>query len=253
VDDARATYQPINTLKRVADDVWIVDGPVIRFGFPWPKMPFPTRMTIVRLRNGDLFVHSPTEMTPSLRAEVEREGRVRFIVGPNRIHYWWIPDWKAAYPRAEVFLAPRIIEQAKGRIDFDAGVLGAATGYPWDAEIATLPVVGGFMTEVEFFHRASRTLILTDLIENFEREKLSSLLLRLMMKIGGVAAPDGGTPRDLRLTFTWRHKPALRTAVETMIDWNPERIIIAHGRWFETDGSVHLRRAFRWLLADAAE
>jgi hypothetical protein len=37
------TYEPLNTLKSVADDVWIVDGPVIRFGMPWPKMPFPTR------------------------------------------------------------------------------------------------------------------------------------------------------------------------------------------------------------------
>ena len=46
-----------------------------------------------------------------------------------------------------------------------------ADGYPWDAEIATLPIVGGYMTEVEFFHRESRTLILTDLIENFEPEK----------------------------------------------------------------------------------
>jgi hypothetical protein len=25
-DDARATYPPLNTLKRVADAVWIVDG-----------------------------------------------------------------------------------------------------------------------------------------------------------------------------------------------------------------------------------
>jgi hypothetical protein len=43
------TYPPLNTLKRVVEDVWIVDGPVIRFGMPWPKMPFPTRMTVIRL------------------------------------------------------------------------------------------------------------------------------------------------------------------------------------------------------------
>jgi hypothetical protein len=252
LDDARATYTPLNTLKHVTNDVWIVDGPVIRFGFPWPKMPFPTRMTIVRLGNGDLFVHSPTELTPALRAEVEREGRVRFLVAPNRIHYWWMPDWKAAFPEAEAYLAPRIREQAKGHIDFDAGSLEAVDGYPWDAEIATLPVVGDFMTEVEFFHRNSRTLILTDLIENFEPEKLGSMLLRLLMRIGDVAAPDGSTPRDLRLTFTWRHKRALRAAVETMIGWDPERIIIAHGRWFERAGAAQLKRSFRWLLTESA-
>jgi hypothetical protein len=87
-DDALATYPPLNTIKRVADDIWIVDGPVIHFGIPWPKYPFPTRMAAIRLRSGDPFVHSPTPLTPSLKAEVEGMSRVRYIVGRNRIHYW---------------------------------------------------------------------------------------------------------------------------------------------------------------------
>jgi len=247
-DEAAATYPPLNTLKRVADDVWIVDGPVIRFGLPWPKFPFPTRMTVIRLASGDLFIHSPTPLTPSLRAETAREGRVRFVIGPNRIHYWWIPDWKAAFPDADVYLAPRIKEQAKGQIAFDGLPLESAGGYPWDAEVATLPIAGGFMTEVEFFHRASRTLILTDLIENFEPDKIGSVFLRLLTWIGGVTPPHGGLPRDLRLSFTWRHKRELRAAVETMIAWNPARIVLAHGRWHETNGAAELRRAFQWLL-----
>ena len=205
-------------------------------------------MTVIRLGAGDLFIHSPTPLTRSLKAEIERAGKVRFIVGPNRIHYWWIPEWQAAFPQADVYLAPRIREQARGRIAFDSLALERAAGYPWDGEIATLPVVGGFMTEVEFFHRASRTLVLTDLIENFEPEKIGSLFLRLLMWIGGVTPPHGGLPRDLRLTFTWRHRRELRAAVETMIAWNPERIVIAHGKWHQTNGAEELRRAFPWLL-----
>lgn len=243
-EDARTVYAPINTLKRVADNVWIVDGPVIRFGMPWWRMPFPTRMTVVRLAGGDLFLHSPTALPPKLKVEVERIGVPRWIIGPNRIHYWWIPDWKAAFPEAEVYLAPRIAEQAKGRI---AGgrPLDRDRGYPWDSEIATLPVAGRFMTEVEFFHYASRTLILTDFIENFEPQKLGSIFVRWLARFGGVTDPHGAMPRDMRLTFT---KPVLRQAVETMLAWNPERIILAHGRWYETNGGAELRRAFTWLL-----
>ena len=70
-DDALATYPPLNTLKRVADNVWIADGPVIRFGIPWPKYPFPTRMTAIRLGSGDLVIHSPTPLTLLLKAEIE--------------------------------------------------------------------------------------------------------------------------------------------------------------------------------------
>jgi hypothetical protein len=32
-----------------------------------------------------------------------------------------------------------------------------------------------------------------------------------------------------------------------MIGWQPERMILAHGRWYERDAVGELRRAFRWL------
>ncbi len=240
-------YQPINRLKPVAGNVWIVDGPIIRFGMPWPKMPFPTRMTIIRLRSDALLIHSPTPLTAALAAEIDKIGKPRWVIGPNRIHYWWIPEWRSAYDNCDVYLAPRIKEQAGGHIPFDGLPLEATNGYPWDAEVATLPVTGAFMTEVEFFHRATRTLVLTDFIENFEISKVDSLVMRWLTRLGGVQHPDGQMPRDMRYTF--RHQKAqLRAAVETMIAWDPERIIIAHGRWYETDGATELRRAFRWLL-----
>jgi hypothetical protein len=240
------TYPPLNTLKPVVDDLWIVDGPIIRFGAPWPKMPFPTRMTLIRI-GGDLFVHSPTPLSQGLRSEVEAIGRPRWIIGPNRLHYWWIPEWRAAFPDAQVYLAPRIREQARGRIDFDARDLTANSGYPWDEHIATLPVAGSYMTEVEFFHRPSRSLVLTDFIENFEPGKLDSAFVRTLCRLGGVLDPDGNMPRDMRLTFAKR-KPQLKAAVEAMIAWEPDRIIVAHGRWYDRDGTEELRRAFRWLL-----
>jgi hypothetical protein len=242
-------YPPINTLKPVAEDVWIVDGPIIRFGPRWLQMPFPTRMTIVHSGNGSLFIHSPTPLVPDLRAAVSELGVPRWIVGPNRIHYSWIPDWHAAYADTDVYLAPRIKEQAKGRIDFATKELGGASGYPWDDEIATLPVSGSYMTEFEFFHRRSRTLILTDLIENFEPKKMQGWWMRWLTRLGGVQDPDGRMPRDMRFTFRSR-EAELRRAVKTMIAWKPVRIILAHGRWYQDNAEAELRRAFRNVLND---
>lgn len=242
--DTLATYPPLNTLKPVATDVWVVDGPIIRFGPPLLKLPFPTRMTVLRLGSGELFVHSPTPLALSLKQEVEAIGQPKWIVGPNRIHYWWIPEWHNAYPAASVYIAPRVRAQAGGHIDFAAHDLEGSSGYPWDDTIATLPVCGSYMDEFEFFHRPSRTLILTDLIENFEPRKLG-FLMRWLTRLGGVQDPDGQTPRDLRLTFG---RTTLQRAVETMIAWDPERIILAHGRWYEANGRAELRRAFHWLL-----
>ncbi|MCO5131970.1 MAG: DUF4336 domain-containing protein [Xanthobacteraceae bacterium] len=240
-----ATYPPLDTLKPVANDVWIVDGPLIRFGPPLLRMPFSTRMTVVGLPGG-LFVHSPTPLTDMLRRQIAAIGAPRWIVGPNRIHYWWISQWHDAFPDAAVYLAPRVREQAGARIDFDCLALDRSEGYPWDGGIATLPVAGRYMTEVVFFHRSSRTLIVTDLIENFEPDKLPSRWMRMLTWLGGVRDPDGSMPRDMRTTFTDR--AALKAAIEMMLDWNPERVILAHGRWYPRDGAAELRRAFRWLL-----
>lgn len=245
VSEPLAPYAPLNALKPVAPDVWIVDGPTLRFGFAGLSLPFSTRMTIVRLPGGDLFLHSPTALTPDLQAELGRIGRPRWLIGPNRLHYWWLPEWKAAYPAAEAYLAPRLPAHALRHLAFEGQPLAEPSGYPWDAHLKTLPVVGRFMTEVVFFHPASGTLILTDLIENFEAHRIHSRWMRRLTRFAGVQAPDGGMARDMRLTFP---RGVLREAVERMLDWRPERVVIAHGQWFESDGAAHLRRAFRWLL-----
>ncbi|MHB0952069.1 MAG: DUF4336 domain-containing protein [Allorhizobium sp.] len=240
------TYPPLNTPKSVADDVWIVDGPIIRFGAPWPKMPFPTRMTILRI-DRDLMIHSPTPLTPELKVRIAALGTPRWIVGPNRIHYWWIPDWHHAFSDAQVYLASGVKEQAGDRIDFDCLSIDRDAGYPWDGAVATLRLIGSYMTEVVFFHRATRTLILTDAIENFEPRKIASFWMRWLTRLGGVQDPDGQMPRDMRVTFR-KNRSQLKGAVETMINWDPERVLLAHGRWYDRNGVNELRRAFRWVL-----
>jgi hypothetical protein len=32
-----------------------------------------------------------------------------------------------------------------------------------------------------------------------------------------------------------------------MLAWQPERVVLSHGKWYEHDGVAELRRAFRWL------
>jgi hypothetical protein len=51
----------------------------------------------------------------------------------------------------------------------------------------------------------------------------------------------------MRMTFR-NQKPQLKAAIETMIGWDPLRVILAHGRWYDKDGTAELRRAFQWIL-----
>ncbi len=54
-------YEPLNTLKPVGEDLWVVDGPLVRMAYLGGSMPFPTRMAVIRLMNRNLFLWSPTQ------------------------------------------------------------------------------------------------------------------------------------------------------------------------------------------------
>jgi len=89
-------YQPINTLKLVDENIWIVDGSVVRMAMYGMMIPFSTRMTIVRLNNGELWCHSPIALTEGLKTEIDSLGLVRHLISPNKIHYVHISTWAKA-------------------------------------------------------------------------------------------------------------------------------------------------------------
>ena len=103
-------------------------------------------------------------------------------------------------------------------------------------------------TECDFFHHASGTAILTDLIENFEPARVKPPVLRAVMCWAHVTDPQGSAPFDMRVSFLGRRR-ALRAAVRRMLAWQPERVILAHGRWYAKDGAAELARAFAWVGA----
>jgi len=237
-------YEPLNVLKPIGPDIWIVDGPTIKFY----GMPFPTRMTVIRLQNGDLFIHSPIAPDDGLFAALDDLGVVRHLVSPNWIHYASIGLWGERFPGALAWASPGVRERARKylvAVSFDRD-LGEDAPYEWAGQIAQIIVHGSsFHEEVVFFHEASNVLILTDLIENFEAQKMP-FWFRPLIWLAGI---NGGMPRDMRLTFRKGHKE-LALAIQTMLDWKPEKIVIAHGRWFGKDGSEVLRRIFSWVLPD---
>ena len=242
-------YHPLNTLKQVADRIWIADGDIIHMHFPLGvKVPFSTRMTVVRLTDGSLWCHSPIALNTGLLRELDALGEVRHLVSPNRIHYAHIASWKGIYPKATAWASPGVRERAQSQhieTAFDADLTDTAPP-AWADTLGQLRFRGSqVMEEIVFFHHASRTLILADLIENFETGKFDSHFWAGAMRLAGIADPDGKAPVDYRATF--RDRKAPQESLAHMLAWQPERIILAHGRCYDTNGTEELRRAFRWL------
>lgn len=244
-----AGYPPFDTPKPVADGIWIVDAePIGRAG-----MPVPLRMTVVRLADGALMLHSPTRHSPQLAAEIDRLGRVRHLVAPSFGHWMYLRDWRAAYPQASAWAAPGLKDRLQVRasgLTFDHE-LSDEPPPDWAGELDQVVVRAGPFAEVDFFHRPTRTLLLTDLIVSLEPGAIPKLW-RGPAQALGVTAPDGETPAYLRLALHANHRDTRRAAAR-LLAWRPERVIFAHGRWFETDGTAKLRGALDWLLSGQTE
>lgn len=243
-------YSPLHRLKQLAPGLWTVDGGTIRMAYAFGKLPFTTRMVLAQLPEGGLWAWSPVELTDELQEEVETLGGVRHIVSPNAIHYANIPDWAKAWPKARVWASPGVRKRAASQgIDVSfTDDLGPEPPGDWAATLDQTIFEGSrLLREVVFFHRPSRTLILADLIENFEPDRVRGRWLPVVMRLAGVMDPDGQMPRDLRLTYIGNKRRA-RASLDRLLAWHPEKIVMAHGRIYERGGTNELHRAFRWLL-----
>ena len=226
--------------RPIAHNLWIVDGPAVR----WFTMPFPTRMTIARLADGGLFVHSPIELTAEVREAVAALGIPRYLVSPNKIHHLFWAEWQDAYQDALSFSPPGL---GKKRPDLVFhGELGNRPESAWAQDIDQMIFQGSrVLDEVVFFHRSSHTVIFGDLVENFDPRSLS-WFHRALARFGKVLAPHGQTPIDYRWSFRTRHAEA-RESLWKLLDWQPRRIIMCHGIPVEENALPFIESAFAWL------
>lgn len=240
-----ALYHPINKLKPMGENIWIVDGEQISFY----GLPFTTRMTVIRLSNGKLLIHSPIPLTNTIKEDLDALGEVSYLISPNKIHYYYIGDFQKSYPDAVTYASPGVRERAekyKVAIRWDRD-LDSPDPHAWEPEIQQVILRGSrFMEEVIFYHKASQTLIVTDFIENFEQEKIP-FLLRLLARIGGALAPHGGLTRDQRLTY-WGRKNMLRESLTKIQAFDFEQIILAHGKCITENARAEFSRVIGWVM-----
>ncbi|SCB50434.1 Short-chain dehydrogenase [Bradyrhizobium shewense] len=232
------------TLTRATDDIWIADdAPISAAG-----LRLPVRMTVIRLSNGDLILHSPVRYSRALRDELERLGSIEYLMAPNVAHWTFLPAWQRELPQARTFAARGISARKQARevglrIDRE---LGETTPEEWAVELETVSLQAPMFSEVEIFDKRSRTLVLTDLVQNLDPHHLPRSN-QAAASLLGIAKPDGIAPIYLRMLLRLGGR-SVQAAAERLVGLAPERIIFAHGDWFETGGTQCLRRSLRWLL-----
>lgn len=218
--------------------VWIKEHPLNLMGCA-----IRTRMTVLRLDQG-LCLHSPVPIDTSTRQEIDKLGEVIALIAPSNCHHLYFRSAQRAFPQARSF-GTVDVQRKRRDLRFDQ-IIGDSPPPCWSGQLEQVLVGNRIMREVDFFHRASRTLIAVDLVENFShRTAGTNGMLRLTMTALGM----WGHPRPApELRWFTRDREATRLAIERILAWDFERAVIAHGDLLDSAPHDAVREAWRWLL-----
>jgi len=223
-------------LRELAPNLWVAERPLkLAVG------DIGTRMTVIRLGDGSLFLHSPVRLDAATQQALDGLGPVGSVVAPSKAHHFFAGDYRAAYPLARLYGPPGLAEKRRDLLLDE--VLSDAPPTAWRHEIEQHLFRGApYMNEVAFFHRATRTLLLTDLAFNVAADRTAGARL-FYWAVG--AAGRFGPHRFVRSLI--RDRGAARASVQHILGWDFDRVIVTHGDVLETGGHERLAAAFAFL------
>jgi len=222
-------------LTPFTDDIWFSHYEARSAG-----MRFKARTTVAKLCDGSVWVHSPGPIDDALGEAIAAVGPVRHLVAPNCFHYLFAARARERYPEATLW-APEALRRKRPKLPIDAVLTDeAAFGEDFDQ---VLIEVGPKMAEVDFLHRATGTLVTTDLV--FNMDHVDHWWTRQMLTM---ARAYPGVRQSRLWRFVTKDRDAAREGVERLLALPFQRVVVAHGEPLEgPDCADTLRNALYWM------
>lgn len=201
------------------DCIWIMDYPVELLG-----VAFNARMSVIRLANNKLILHSPGPIDDVVAEAIAELGVVCYIVAPGLFHHMHVKQAQDRYPRAETYICPGV-ERRDSSLRFDR-VLGSHAPAVWCGMIEQELIRGGkYVWEVAMLHKPSKTLLLVDSIEYFTDQTSGTnwqfkLLWKFVLRMWNKPKPAPEYRRG------WR---AALPSLSRILEWDFEKIVLSHG------------------------
>lgn len=212
-------------LIQVEPNIWVIPG-TVKFS---KNNSMPCRATLVRLSDDTLWLHSPVKLTDEDVEQIKALGEVAYIVAPNTYHHLFYPQSAAHFPNAQTW-ATEGLDIKRADITF-SHQLGRDDA-PWAEDMDTIMVEGApKLNEWTFFHKPSKSLIVTDVIFNIKPSELSTGV-RILMRVFG-AYDIAAQSRTWRLLV--KDRDAHQRSLQALIALPIERLIVAHGDIIEED------------------
>lgn len=215
-------------IEQLADNLWRVEAAL-------PGIPVRRTMTVARMRDGRLVVHSPISLDDARMSELEGLGEIAWVIVPNGWHRLDARVWRDRYPKAR-FACPegarRKVEQVV-RVDatFDEAI--------GDEAVRVEHIDGMKKGEGVMIVRSgdSATLVFTDLVTNMQHfPGAFGFVYRL---VGGTGGPRiHGVIRRMLV----KDCAATRAHLDRLAGGDVRRIVVAHGAVINRDAGATLRR-----------
>jgi hypothetical protein len=205
-------------------------------------------MTVIRLPNQDLVLISPILLKNGDRALLEALGTVRYLIAPNLFHHLYFEAVQQMYPQAETWGVTGLREKCPELtldhlLDHTGNFADTLEYLPFKGFGAILPSGIQLAQETVFWHRPSRTLIITDIAFNFD--DTFPFTTQLAARVLG----SYKTLRPSRLEkWGTLDKAAVEASIRQVLAWDFDRVIPAHGAIVETGGKAQLQAAYEWFL-----
>lgn len=222
--------------------IWTMDYPVKLFG-----VAFNARMSVVRLADDSLLLHSPGPIDDVMAGVIAELGEVRYIVAPGLFHHMHVVQAQDRYPLAETYICPGV-ERRNPRLRFD-WILGSRAPGVWCDTMDQVLIRGSrYMWEVAMLHKPSKTLLLVDSIEYFTDQTCGvNWMLKAWWKV--VLRMWNKPKPALEYQFGWRDKRAAQTSLRSILEWDFDKIVLSHGDNITRDAKDKARLAWTPPLA----
>jgi hypothetical protein len=222
-------------MKSFGEGIWILERPFRLLGAE-----FGNRMTVIKMSDGELLVHSPISLDDQLKIKIEKLGKVTYIITPNAFHGLFVDDWIKAFPEAHYLTAK--IEQGNQSASRALSESNIADLSP----VLDVALVHGIpkLNEFAFYHNASRTLVLTDLAFNIGKD--GSFWTRIFFSLNDAYGTFG--PSRLMRSMI-EDRATFKQSLLKILEWDFERIIVSHGDIVAKNGQEVMRSAFAQYLS----
>ena len=220
-------------LKQYGENIWALRTPL-----PMGGMDITTQMVIIRLPDQSLALISPVAIDGETKKEIDDLGEVRHIISPNNFHHMFAGDVKSLYPSANYWCSEELKNRVKGLPD--SNNLHELPLDFWQGQMETVRVSSKHLAdEIAFYHKESKTLILTDLLQKMSGEL--SFMSKLFALINGVR-DRAAVSRLYKLMV--KDKNEFRESLSEILKWDFETALLAHNCNLEDGAKTEVESAF---------